>query len=143
MSKKLLITGIILLGGFLIATLFAGQISAVTDINVQKPPLVQATDVGSIIRALIGIVLIVAAIVFFFMLLLGGLQWITSGGDKAGVEGARSRLTAAFIGLVIVFSAWAIMSLVENFLGVEIFGKSIAIPSVVDQQQTTSVKKTQ
>ena len=45
---------------------------------------------------------IAAALAAFFYLILGGFQWITSGGDKAGTEAAREKITAAFIGLAIV-----------------------------------------
>lgn len=71
--------------------------------------------------------LIVAAIVFVFMLIWGGIRYITSGGDKAQTESARGTLTAAIIGLVIVFSAWAILNLAEIFFGVDLF--ELVIPN--------------
>lgn len=80
---------------------------------------------GSIISALIVLVLVVAALVFFFMLVLGGIRYITSGGDKGSTESARSQITAALIGLVIVFSAWAIVNLVNLFFGVNILNLTI------------------
>ncbi len=79
----------------------------------------------SIISALIVLVLIIAALVFFFMLVLGGIRYITSGGDKGSTESARSQITAALIGLVIVFSAWAIINLVKLFFGVDILNLTI------------------
>lgn len=79
----------------------------------------------SIISALVILVLIVAALVFFFMLVLGGIRYITSGGDKGSTEAARSQITAALIGLVIVFSAWAIVNLVKLFFGVDILSLKI------------------
>ena len=72
-------------------------------------------QLASIISAAISLVLIVAAIIFFFMLVIGGIRWITSGGDKEQTTAARSQLTAALIGLVIVFSAWAILRVVGTF----------------------------
>ena len=83
--------------------------------------------IGSVISAIIIMVLVIAAIVFFFMLVLGGIKWITSGGDKAQTEAARNQITAALIGLVIVFAAWAIVNLVSTFFGIDIF--SFNIPS--------------
>jgi hypothetical protein len=83
--------------------------------------------IASIISAIIILVLIVAAIVFFFMLVIGGIRYITSGGDKAQTEAARGQITAALIGLVIVFAAWAIISLVNAFFGIDIL--SLNIPS--------------
>ena len=59
-------------------------------------------------------VLVIAAIVFFFILVMGGVRWITSGGDKGKTEAARNQITAALVGLVIVFAAWAIIQLIET-----------------------------
>jgi hypothetical protein len=90
-------------------------------------PLKNITIV-SIISGAIRLVLIVASLVFFFMLVWGGIQWMVSGGDKNAAEAARSKITNALIGLVIVFSAWAIMALIKNLFGVDIMG-GLAIPT--------------
>lgn len=97
------------------------------DITVDLQPTDTQFDVlgtltiGEIISAAIILVLIIASIVFFFMLVIGGVRWIMSGGDKASTEGARSQITAALIGLVIVFAAWAIAQIVNVFFGINIF----------------------
>lgn len=83
---------------------------------------------ASLVSAAIQIVLIVAAIVFFFILVLGGIKWITSGGDKGQTEAARNQITAALVGLVIVFAAWAIIQLIETFFHVSILGGLNILP---------------
>lgn len=80
---------------------------------------------ANIISALIRLLLVVAAIVFFFMLVLGGIQWILSGGDKQKTEAARNQITAALVGLVVVFSAWAIAQLINALFGVNILDLNI------------------
>ena len=90
--------------------------------NVQEITLVQ------IIGAALLLILIVAAVVFFFMLVIGGVRWILSGGDKAQTEAARNQITAALIGLVIVFAAWAIANLLEIFFGIDLFGNLTITP---------------
>jgi len=82
---------------------------------------------AGIVSALVTMVLIVAALVFFFMLILGGIKWISSGGDKSQTESARNQITAALIGLVIVFAAWAIIELINAFFGINIL--SLTIPT--------------
>ncbi len=77
---------------------------------------------AQIVGAAIVLILIIAAIVFFFILIIGGVRWITSGGDKAATEGARNQITAALVGLVIVFAAWAILQLIQVFFGIDILG---------------------
>lgn len=82
-------------------------------------------SLASIINALVILVLIVAAIVFFFMLIIGGVRWIASGGDKGQIEAARGQITAALIGLLIVFAAWAVINLIELFFDIEILTLNI------------------
>jgi hypothetical protein len=82
-----------------------------------------ATGVGffaALIPALIGLLMAVGAIVFIFMLLWGAVQWILSGGDKGAVESAKGRVTNAIVGLVLLFSTFAIVKLVETFFGINI-----------------------
>ena len=84
-------------------------------------------ELGEILSWLITVALVIAGLVFFFMLVIGGVRWIVSGGDKAGTEGARNQITAALIGLIIVFSAWAIATLISNAFGVNILTPNIPI----------------
>jgi TRAP-type C4-dicarboxylate transport system permease small subunit len=84
--------------------------------------------VPAIISGLIRFTVVVAAIVFFFILVLGGIKWIASGGDKQQTETARNQITAALVGLVIVFAAWAIVALINTFFNIDIF--SLTLPSV-------------
>ena len=81
--------------------------------------------VPAIVSGLIKMALVVTAIVFFFILVVGGIKWIASGGDKAQTESARNQITAALVGLVIVFAAWAIIALIQTFFGINIFQLSI------------------
>lgn len=89
----------------------------------------QTLQFGGIVSAGIQLLLVIAAIVFFFILVLGGVKWITSGGDKAKTEGARNQITAALVGLVIVFAAWAIIQLIETFFGIDILGGLNLLPA--------------
>lgn len=81
-----------------------------------------------IVSGLIKGILVVAAVVFFFILVIGGIKWIASGGDKGATEAARNQITAALVGLIIVFAAWAIVALIQTFFGVNIF--NLALPTV-------------
>lgn len=87
--------------------------------------------IPDILAAFIRLTVVVAAVVFFFILVIGGIRWIASGGDKAQTEAARNQITAALVGLVIVFAAWAIVALIKTFFNVDIF--SLTLPSVSEQ----------
>lgn len=80
-----------------------------------------------IISSLITLVLVVAGIAFFFMLVIGGVRWIVSGGDKGATEAARSQITAALVGLVIVFSAWAIIQIIGAVFGVNLLNIDLSL----------------
>ena len=84
--------------------------------------------VGGIVSGAISLILIIVALVFFFILVIGGLKWITSGGDEKKVATARAQITNALIGLVIVFAAWAIMKLIGTVFGIDIVG-TLTIPT--------------
>ncbi|OGG01629.1 hypothetical protein A2Z33_07630 [Candidatus Gottesmanbacteria bacterium RBG_16_52_11] len=75
--------------------------------------------IGSLIGAIIGVFLIFAFILAMFYLLTGGIQWITSGGDKGKLQAARDKIIQAILGLIIVAAIWAIMTLVGKFIGIQ------------------------
>lgn len=108
--------------------MFVEKVLAQASLDIKQPGNVKITDIGKLISAGVGTVLIIAALLAFLYLILGGIKWITSGGDKAGMEEARNKITHAIVGLIIVGASWAIMSLVQNFLGVQIIGGSINLP---------------
>ncbi len=73
-----------------------------------------------LIPSLVGLAFVIGAIIFFFMLVIGAIQWISSGGDKGNLEAARGRITSALIGIVVLFSIFVIIKVIENFFGVHI-----------------------
>ncbi len=72
-----------------------------------------------LVSGFISTIMIVVGLAFFVMLVLGGLKWVVSEGEKGNVESARNQVTNALIGLAIVFSAWAILSLISQLTGVK------------------------
>ena len=73
---------------------------------------------GLLIPALVSLGLVIGVIVFIFYFLTGAISWISSGGDKMKIEQAKSKLTTALIGLIILLSFIAIISLLEAFFGI-------------------------
>ena len=76
-----------------------------------------ATNFGTMFSSMLNVVMLVAALLVFAYMIWGGIEWITSGGDKGKAESARNKLTAAIIGLVIVAASYAVVTLVVQFLG--------------------------
>jgi hypothetical protein len=98
------------------------------NVGIPKPPGFQIEDLGLFLSKTVGAALIIAALLVFVYLVWGGIQWITSGGDKGKTEEARNRITAALVGLAIVAAAWAIIQLVAYFFGIDVFGGTKTLP---------------
>lgn len=86
------------------------------------------TDMGAVLGFVITIAFIIAVLIALFFLIWGGIKWITSGGDKGGVEAARNQIVAAVIGLIIVFLAFFILNLVLGLFGLSLF--SLKLPNI-------------
>ena len=48
----------------------------------------------------------------------GGIDWITSEGDKKKLDSARGKITLAILGLIVVFVAFILAQIIFNFFGV-------------------------
>lgn len=76
-----------------------------------KNPLSSASIpelVGNIIKAGMGIVGALALLVFVY----GGFLWLTSGGEAGKVQQGKDAMKWAIIGLVVVFSSYALVNFV-------------------------------
>ena len=92
-------------------------------------PAISGLKPSVLVSGAINTILGISGIIAFFFLLVGGIQWILAGGDKEGTDKARKRITAALIGLAIVFSAYALAILVKSVFGVDIL--KFTIPKIV------------
>ena len=100
-----------------------------TEVINLKPPN-QFANLGNVtfsqlVSTAVVFIIVAAAVIFFFMLILGGIRWISSGGDKGQVEQARAQITAALTGLLVVFIIWALISLINSLFGVNLFTLTI------------------
>ena len=119
-------------------TLHAIALATPLAIYAQNEQLVPETirpinNIVQVVRGVIQFILVVAFVLAFIFLIIGGIRWITAGGDEKGVAGARGMITAALIGLVIVLVAYALIRLVEVFFGVNIITGGINVPNINSQ----------
>lgn len=68
--------------------------------------------VNSILTTVINIFSLVVGVVSVIMIIIGGLKYITSGGDSGNVSGAKNTILYAIVGLVIVALAQVIVRFV-------------------------------
>jgi len=85
----------------------------------------QLTDILGVLKNIISILAPIAAIAFFIMFLVGGFKFVTSGGDPKAAGAARSTLTFALIGVLLVVASWLILSAIGQFTGVSVTNVSI------------------
>lgn len=112
----------------------AGTALATTGTPIQiNPPAGSITqfEVAKLPQFIIQLLFVLGIIIAVVYLIYGGIKWIMSGGDKAGVEGARNHIVAAIIGLIILASAFFILNIVFTLLtGREFSLNNLCIPSV-------------
>ncbi len=102
---------------------FAGAAFAVDSPNIRgfDSNSIPFPNLGKLISNILSLLFFFAALLAFLFIILGGIQWITAGGDKVAAQSARDRITAAVIGLVIVVAAFAITVILSKVLGINLF----------------------
>lgn len=65
-------------------------------------------DVRYQVVKIINVVLQILGLLVTILIIFAGFQWMTAGGNEDKVKKARSTLTNAIIGLVIIMLAWSI-----------------------------------
>jgi len=110
-------------------------------INIGTPTLAQgfAGNLGAIISGALGFIMALAALLVFLYLILGGIQWITSGGDKGKTEEARNKITAAVIGLIVLAAAYAVLQIMLSFLGLDSITDAFTKVKVIEAPATGNI----
>lgn len=78
------------------------------------------TFLQKLLRTGISLVFVAGSVIFLFMILTGAVQWISSGSDKAKLEGAQKQITHALIGLALLLSTFAIIRLLGSIFGIDL-----------------------
>lgn len=84
-------------------------------------PTGYSQSIGQLISFILRVVIIVAILLCLLAFITAGIEWITSGGDKGKTDGARQRIIAALVGIVILSAAYALTLLVAYILGFDSF----------------------
>lgn len=78
------------------------------------------TDIGSLTNALLPYLLTGAGLILFAMLISGGFSMLTAATDPKKAEVGKQRITAAFVGFIIIFAAYWLTQILEIILGISI-----------------------
>jgi len=90
--------------------------------------IAKITDLEQVFSSVVSGALTLAGIAALIMIVWGGYQFLMAGGDKEGATKAQKTLTYAIGGLVLVLSAWIILNLLGNFLGVDFSIFTLQLP---------------
>ena len=82
-------------------------------------PAAFPTEPNEIIASAITVIIGFTGLIFFIVFLLGGLRYLTAGGDEKATMAARQTLTNAFIGLVIVVASFLIAQILFAVFGLD------------------------
>jgi len=85
-------------------------------------PIKAFTSLGQIISKALPFIFGFAALIALLFLIWGGFRYMTAQGDEKMVTEARSTITSAIIGLVIIFAVVAIAQLLEIVFRINIIG---------------------
>ena len=131
MKKILRIILPMLAVGVLVVALTSGSVSALTlqegaeAARCDGCPRDLFGDTG-VFKQVTNTILYIVGIIAVIMLIIGGIRYVTSGGDAKKVTDAKNTVLYAIIGLVIAFLAFAIVNFVVS-----------ALPSSTDNKTTT------
>jgi cytochrome bd-type quinol oxidase subunit 2 len=83
-------------------------------------PDTAVNNVELFISNMIGLLTIVAGLFFVFYFIMGGLNWITAGGEQGKIEKARDQMVQSVIGMVVIVISYGLMGIIGKFLGIDI-----------------------
>jgi len=83
-----------------------------------------------IISNVLVVLTVVAGLSFILYFLLGGLNWITAGGDKGKIEKAKGMMTNGAIGMIVIAVSYAITYIVGKALGIDILNPATIINNI-------------
>jgi len=100
-------------------------------VNPVAPFFANKEGLALLIATLWKTAFLIAGVVTLLYLVMGGLTWVTASGDKANSEKAKSQITDAVIGLVIMALSFAIITFIGSVLKIDILNPQF--PNYIDK----------
>lgn len=72
---------------------------------------------GGFVNTAINTVIFIVGALSVIMVIIGGLRYVLSGGDAAGLKSAKETIIYALVGLVVALLSFAIVSFIINRVG--------------------------
>ncbi len=78
------------------------------------------SDLEGLFARAVQAIIALAGIALFVMLVVGGVKYITSGGDPKAAEGAKNTITYAIGGLLLILLSYLILVIIGGITGTNI-----------------------
>lgn len=90
-------------------------------------------QLGTFLSSLITTFTVVAGLAFIIYFIMAAFKWITSSGDKNKTEEAKTQMTQAVLGLIVVVAGYFIVALIGGVLGLDILnpGKLLKLQDTI------------
>lgn len=85
------------------------------------------TQLSSILSTIVTTLSVVGGLAFVIFFTLGGLKWLTAGGDKTKVQEAQTQMTQGVIGLVAIVAGLFVVGIVGGVLGIDFLNPFIVL----------------
>lgn len=85
------------------------------------------TPLETFLSIFLGFFTIVGGLMFLLYFVFAALAWLSAGGEKGKVESAKTQMTNAALGLVVIVMAQFIIGIVSSVLGLNILNPVIAL----------------
>lgn len=91
-------------------------------------PPAKISDLQTVFGKVVGAALALVGVALFVMLIMGGLKYITSGGDPKAAEEAQKTITHAIGGLILILCSYLILVLIYKVTGVNVTNFTVVQP---------------
>ncbi|MBP9820456.1 hypothetical protein KBC79_07025 [Candidatus Woesebacteria bacterium] len=98
-----------------------GRIATSSSIVADGVPRGFAASLPQYLTFILTTIMVIAILLVLFQFVSAGVEWITSGGEKGKTEGARNKIVAAIVGIIILSSTYALAQLLVYILGLGSF----------------------
>lgn len=75
------------------------------------------TSLGELMTTIIQLLISIAAILSIIFIIVAGFNFITASGDEKKIASAKGTLTYAIVGLIAIILTFAVLRIVQYFLG--------------------------
>ena len=104
----------------LVKTVFAADEIVNNAISSKITSLGSGGGLAFYIATLWQTVITVGGIAFIIYLVWGGIEYLTSGGDKGRIDDAQKKITSSVIGIVILVASYAITYFIQQVFKINI-----------------------